>query len=41
MRNLDSVLKSGNIILPTKVHIVKAMFFPIVLSGCDTWITKN
>ena len=41
MRNLDSVLKSRNITLPTKVHIVKAMVFLIVLYGCDSWITKK
>ena len=35
--NLDSVLKSRDIILPTKVHIVKAMVFPVVMYGCESW----
>ena len=37
MTNLDSVLKSKDIILPTKVHIVKATGFPVVLYGCESW----
>ena len=35
--NLDSVLKSRNIMLPTKVHLVKAMVFPVVMYGCESW----
>ena len=38
MTNLDSILKSRDIILPTKVHIVKAMVFTIVMYGCESWI---
>ena len=41
MTNLDSVLKSRNITLPTKVHIVKAMVFPVVMYECESWTTKN
>ena len=41
MTNLDSILKSRDITLPTKVHLVKAMVFPIVMYGCESWITKN
>ena len=37
MANLDSVLKSRGITLPTKVHIVKAMVFPVVIHGCESW----
>ena len=37
MTNLDSILKSRNITLPTKVHLVKAMFFPVVMYGCESW----
>ena len=37
MTNLDSVLKSRGITLPTKVHIVKTMFFPVVMYGCESW----
>ena len=41
MTNLDSVLKSRDITLPTKVHLVKAMVFPVVMYGCESWtITK-
>ena len=40
MKNLDSVWKSRDIILPTKVHIVKAMVFPVVMYGCESWTTK-
>ena len=38
MTNLDSILKSGDIILLTKVYLVKAMVFPVVLYGCESWI---
>ena len=41
MTNLDSVLKSTDITLPTKVHLVKAMVFPVVMYGCDSWIIKK
>ena len=41
MTNLDSVLKSRNTILPTKVYMVKAMVFPVVMYGCESWITKK
>ena len=41
MRNLDSILKSRDIILPTKVCLVKAMFFPVVMYGCESWIIKK
>ena len=41
MTNLDSILKSGDITLPTKVHIVKAVVFPVVMYGCDSWIIKK
>ena len=41
MTNLDSVLKSRDIILPTKVHMVKAMVFPIVMYGCESWTIKK
>ena len=41
MINLDSVLKSRDIILPTKVHLVKAMFFPAVTYGCESWTVKK
>ena len=37
MTNLDSILKSRDITLPTKVHLVKAMVFPIVMYGCESW----
>ena len=40
-RNLDSLLKSRNITLPTKVHLVKAMVFPVVMCGCETWTIKK
>ena len=40
MKNLDSVRKSRDIILPTKVHIVKAMVFPVVMYGCESWTTN-
>ena len=41
MIKLDSVLKSRDITLPTKVHIVKAMVFPVVSCGCESWTTKK
>ena len=41
MTNLDSVLKSRNITLPTKVHIVKALVFPVVMYGCERWTIKK
>ena len=41
MINLDSVLKSRNITLPTKVHLVKAMVFPVVMYGCESWTVKK
>ena len=41
MTNLDRVLKSGDITLPTKVHIVKAMIFPVVMYGCESWTIKK
>ena len=41
MTNLDSILKSRNITLPTKVHLVKAMVFPVVMYGCETWTVKK
>ena len=39
--NLDSILKSRDIILPTKVHLVKAMAFPVVMYGCGSWTIKK
>ena len=39
--NLDSILKSRDITLPTKVHLVKAMVFPVVMYGCERWTIKN
>ena len=41
MSNLDSVLKCRDITLPTRVHIVKATFFPVVMCGCENWTIKN
>ena len=41
MMNLDSVLKSRDITLPTKVHIIKAMAFPVVMYGCESWTIKK
>ena len=38
---LDSILKSRDISLPTKVHLVKAMVFPVVMYGCESWTVKN
>ena len=40
MTNLDSIFKSRNISLPTKVHLVKAMVFPVVMYGCESWTIK-
>ena len=40
MTNLDSILKSRDLTLPTKVHLVKAMVFPVVMYGCESWTTK-
>ena len=39
--NLESILKSRDITLPTKVHIVKAMVFPVVMYGCESWTIKK
>ena len=39
--NLDSILKSRDITLPTKVHLVKAMVFPVVMNGCESWTIKK
>ena len=39
--NPDSILKSRDITLPTKVHLVKAMFFPVVMYGCESWTVKK
>ena len=41
MTNLDSILKSRDITLPTKVGLVKAMFFPVVMHGCESWTIKK
>ena len=41
MTNLDSILKSRNITFPTKVHLVKAMVFPAVMYGCESWTIKK
>ena len=41
MSSLDSILKSRDITLPTKVHLVKAMVFPVVMYGCETWTVKK
>ena len=41
MTNLDSILKSKDITLPTKVHLVKAMVFPVVMYGCESWTVKK
>ena len=40
MTNLDSILKSRNITLPTKIRLVKAMVFPVVMYGCESWTIK-
>ena len=41
MAKLDSILKSKDIILPTKVHLIKAVVFPVVMYGCESWIIKK
>ena len=41
MANLDSILKSRDITLPTKVHLVKAMVFPVLMYGCDSWTVEK
>ena len=41
MTNLDSILKSRDISLPTKIHLVKAMVFPVVMYGCESWTVKK
>ena len=41
MANVDSIIKSRDITLPTKVHLVKAMVFPVVMYGCDSWTLKK
>ena len=41
MTNLDNILKSINITLPTKVHLVKTMVFPVVMYGCESWTVKK
>ena len=41
MTSLDSILRSGDITLPTKVRLVKAVVFPVVIYGCDSWTVKK
>ena len=41
MTNLDNILKSRDITLPTKIHIVKAMAFPVIMYGCESWTIKK
>ena len=41
MTNLDSIFESRDVTLPTKVHLVKAMVFPLVMYGCDSWTVKK
>ena len=41
MTNLDSILKSRDITLPTKIHLIKAMVFPVVMYGCESWTKKT
>ena len=41
MTNVDSILRSRDITLPTKVHLIKAMFFPVVTYGCESWTIKK
>ena len=41
MINLDSILKSSDVTLPTKVHLVRAMFFPVVMYGCESWTIRK
>ena len=39
--NIDSILESGDITLPTKFHLVKAMVFPVIMSGCESWTVQK
>ena len=41
MTNLDGILKGGDVTLPTKVHLVKVMVFPVVMYGCESWTIKK
>ena len=41
MNTLDNILKSKNITLPTKVHLIKTMVFPVVMYGCESWTVKK
>ena len=41
MTNIDSILKSRDITLPTKVHLIKAVIFPVVMYGCESWTVKK
>ena len=41
MKNIDNILKNKDITLPTKVHVVKAMVFPVVMYGCESWTMKK
>ena len=41
MTNLNNILKSTDVTLPTKVHLAKAMVFPVVMYGCESWTVKN
>ena len=41
MANLDNILKSRNVTLPTKVHLVKPMVFPVVMYGCESWTERK
>ena len=41
MTNVDSILKNRDITLPTKVHLAKAMVFPVVMYGCESWTTRK
>ena len=41
MTNLDNILKSRDVTLPTKVHLVKAMVFPVIMYGCESWTKKK
>ena len=41
MTNLDNILKSRDVALPTKVHLIKAMVFPVVMYGCESWTVKK
>ena len=41
MTNIDSILKSRDVTLPTKVHLVKAMVFPVIMYGCESWTIKK